>query len=112
MCQGQPATIVATKDSQDLRGTPGGDGISTAGHSFVKGDGGEGADLICNPRGKAAPLWGGAGDDRIVTEGLSDLHGGDGDDVLTDQGDHRNVEYPAVLDGGNGADTVRGDGVT
>ncbi|WP_193614175.1 hypothetical protein [Nocardioides lijunqiniae] len=77
-CQGQPVTIAATADYEELLGTDGDDVISTAGiHNVtVRAMGGD--DLVCATAFDRARVYGDGGEDTLVDEGNGDI-GGDYD---------------------------------
>ncbi len=85
-----------------LSGLGGGDNLSAfGGLSTLLGGGGD--DVLFSEGGL---IRGGAGDDRVGIGGPGEAFGNDGDDALSAQGDVGIV----LLHGGNGDDTVVGDG--
>ncbi len=111
-CRGEQATIVGTRGSDRLDGTPADDVIwAGPGDDTVRGGGGD--DIICLGYGNDVAL-GQSGDDRIFGHqgadiisggaGADEVRGGADDDVL------RGGPDDDRLYGGAGNDRLRGDG--
>jgi len=101
VCDGMPASLAGTPDSDFINGTEGSDVIVGRGSiDWLDGKGGN--DRICGGPG-ADVLYGGTGDDRLFGEGGADtILGADDDDLL--RGDGGNDE----LYGGDGKDRLVG----
>ena len=103
LCQGRPATIAATAQSQTLEGTDGPDVISAGGFAGVTINANAGDDVVClGDGGYAFTVHGGDGNDSI--EGVGELYGEAGDDALTLLPTTANSG--ATLDGGPGDDVL------
>jgi Ca2+-binding RTX toxin-like protein len=113
------ATILGTDGDDVLVGTAGDDRINgLGGNDVIRGM--EGADQICGGLGNDE-IYGGPGDDRLVgdflanneTPGNDTIYGEDGDDIIlgdvVDAGPLAVSGGSDVIDGGNGADFIKGD---
>ncbi len=109
-CDGELATIIGTKKSERLVGTPGDDIIvGLKGNDQIDGKGGN--DIICGGKGNDT-IWSGDGDDSVfggqgkdvifAGNGDDEVHGDDGKDTLF--GDNGNDK----LYGGKGKDELFG----
>lgn len=109
-CQGQPATIVGTRDDDAIHGTENDDVIvALGGNDVVWGYGGN--DLICLGRGDDR-AYGGAGDDVILGQPGNDyIEGNRGSDLLIGGAGADSLlggEDDDVLRGRRGQDTLWG----
>jgi hypothetical protein len=101
LCDGMPATIIGTADSELINGTAGSDVIvGRGGIDWIDGKGGN--DRLCGGPG-ADILYGGTGNDRLFGGGAGDqLFGANDGDVLNGEGGND------TLDGGAGGDRLKG----
>jgi Ca2+-binding RTX toxin-like protein len=104
-CFGEPATIVGTEGSDELKGTADADVIvGRGGVDTIDGQAGD--DLICagpSHRSEEDSVYAGEGDDKIDGQGHGDfIDGGPGADLLIGGG---GGDY---LEGGDGDDELRG----
>lgn len=109
-CNGRPATIVGTSQSDTIQGTPGDDVIvAFGGDDEINGLGG--FDIICSGSGNDV-IDGGDGDDEIWAGSGNDvIVGGEGDDLVKGSaGSDTIIEGPGLdyLFGGRGNDDISG----
>ena len=100
-CRGYPASVVGTKESDELQGTTGPDVIAAgAGSDLVEAL--DGDDLLCGGA-DSDDLRGGSGAD-VISGGVSAdaLSGNTGDDRL------HGITGTDLIEGGRGADHLRG----